>query len=143
MSGVIKSNEDLLLEAEGINTKLTTLNTNGAKESKQDTMITALSAIQANTGGMGLGNTGGESAVSRSATSVTLLASNAARVEVVIRNDSSETMYVSLTGTATATSAIKLLKGDSYINDKYTGIITAIWDSAGAGNARILEVTKV
>lgn len=142
MGVVVKSNEDLLLESQSTNTKLDTLNTNGAKESKQDTMITSLANIETNTGGFGLGDTGAESTVARSATSVTILAANAARVEAIIRNDSNTSMYLSLTGTATTSSTIELLKGDTYFEDKYTGIISGIWNSAGAGNAIITEVTK-
>ena len=142
MGVVVKSNEDLLLESQSTNTKLDTLNTNGAKESKQDTMITSLANIETNTGGFGLGDTGAESTVARSATSVTILAANAARVEAIIRNDSNTSMYLSLTGTATTSSTIELLKGDTYFEDKYTGIISGIWNSAGAGNAIVTEVTK-
>jgi hypothetical protein len=142
MGVVVKSNEDLLIESQSTNTKLDTLNTNGAKESKQDTMITSLANIETNTGGFGLGDTGAESTVARSATSVTILAANADRVEAIIRNDSNATMYLSLTGTATTSSTIELLKGDTYFEDKYTGIISGIWASAGAGNAIITEVTK-
>jgi hypothetical protein len=142
MGVVVKSNEDLLLESQSTNTKLDTLNTNGAKESKQDTMITSLANIVTNTGGFGLGDTGAESTVARSATSVTILAANASRVEAIIRNSSNTTMYLSLTGTATTSSTIELLKGDTYFEDKYTGIISGIWNSAGAGNAIVTEVTK-
>jgi len=142
MGVVVKSNEDLLLESQSTNTKLDTLNTNGAKESKQDTMITSLANIETNTGGFGLGDTGAESTVARSVTSVTILAANASRVEAIIRNNSNTTMYLSLTGTATTSSTIELLKGDTYFEDKYTGIISGIWNSAGAGNAIVTEVTK-
>jgi len=142
MGVVVKSNEDLLLESQSTNTKLDTLNTNGAKESKQDTMITSLANIETNTGGFGLGDTGAESTVARSATSVTILAANSARVEAIIRNDSNKSMYLSLTGTATTSSTIELGKGDTYFEDKYTGIISGIWESAGAGNAIVTEVTK-
>ena len=142
MGLVVKSNEDLLIESQSTNTKLDTLNTNGAKESKQDTMITSLANIETNTGGFGLGDTGAESTVARSATSVTILAANSARVEAIIRNDSNKSMYLSLTGTATTSSTIELGKGDTYFEDKYTGIISGIWESAGAGNAIVTEVTK-
>lgn len=143
MGLVVVSNEDLLLEAQSANTKLNTLNTNGAKEAKQDTMITSLSDIATNTAGFGLGDTGSESSTSQSATSVTILAANANRVEAIIRNDTSKILYLSFTATATTSSAIKLNKGDTYIADKYTGVIAGIWDSAaGGGNARVLEVTK-
>lgn len=140
MSLITKSNEDLLLEAQNANTKLDTLNTNGAKESKQDTMITSLSNIEANTSGLGMGTVGTQSTVSRSATSVTLLASNSSRNEAYIRNDSTTDLWVSLGATATVNKGIKLAKGDTLIEDKYTGAISGIWTSAGAGNAEIIEV---
>ena len=143
MSTVQQSNDDLLLELESIDTRVETLNTNGAKESKQDTMITALQAIEGNTDGLGLGDTGAASSVAISATSVTLVSSNTARKEVIIRNDTNQDLYVAHGGTATLSSAVKLKKGDTYIEDKYTGVISGIWDSAsGGGNAQITEITK-
>jgi hypothetical protein len=141
MSQVQSSNDDALLELESIDTRVETLNTNGAKESKQDTMITALQSIDTNTAGLGLGDTGAASSVAVSITSVTIIASNTARKEVIIRNDTNNNMYLAHGATATVSSAIKLKKGDTYIEDKYTGIISGIWDSvAGGGNAQITEV---
>ena len=141
MSQVQSSNDDALLELESIDTRVETLNTNGAKESKQDTMITSLQSIEANTSGMGLGDTGASSSVAVSVTSVTLVAANTTRKEVIIRNDTNNNMYIAHGGTATLSSAVKLKKGDTYIEDKYTGIISGIWDSvAGGGNAQITEV---
>jgi hypothetical protein len=141
MSQVQSSNDDALLELESIDTRVETLNTNGAKESKQDTMITSLQNIESNTAGSGLGDTGAASSVAVSVTSVTLIAANTARREVIIRNDSNNNMYIAHGGTATLSSAVRLKKGDTYIEDKYTGIISGIWDSvAGGGNAQITEV---
>ena len=141
MSQVQSSNDDLLLEAESTNTKLDTLNTNGAKESKQDTAITALQNIETNTGGLGLGDTGAAATVAVSVTSVTLLAANTARKQAIVRNDTNNDMYIAHGATATTNSAIKLKKGDTYIEDKYVGIMTGIWDSvAGGGNAQITEI---
>ncbi len=142
MGTVVKSNEDLLLEQQSTNTKLDTLNTNGAKEAKQDTMITSLSNIETNTAGFGLGDTGTASSVSQSATSVQILAANANRVEAIIRNDANQELFLQFGATATTSAAIKLEKGDTYIADKYTGEISGIWDSGTGGNARIIEVTK-
>jgi hypothetical protein len=141
MSQVQQSNDDLLLELESVDTREETLNTNGPKESKQDTMITSLQNIESNTAGTGLGDTGTASTVAVSITSVTLVAANTARREVIIRNDTNNNLYIAHGGTATLTSAVKLKKGDTYIEDKYTGIISGIWDSsAGGGNAQITEV---
>lgn len=141
MSIVQSSNDDLLLEAESTNTKLDTLNTNGAKEAKQDTMITSLQNIEANTAGTGLGDTGAASSVGVSITSVTIIAANTARREVIIRNDTNNNLYLAHGATATTSNAVKLKKNDIYIEDKYTGIISGIWDSvAGGGNAQITEI---
>jgi hypothetical protein len=141
MSQVQQSNDDLLLELESIDTRVDTLNTNGAIESKQDTMITSLQNIETNTAGTGLGDTGAASSVAVSITSVTLVAANSARREVIIRNDTNNVLYIAHGGTATLSSAVKLKKGDTYIEDKYTGIISGIWDSVGGGgNAQITEI---
>jgi hypothetical protein len=142
MSLVIKSNEDLLLEAQDTNTKLDTLNTNGAKEAKQDTAITALNSIVTNTDGLGLADTGTGSTVSQSATSVTIIAANVDRKQVIIRNDANQALYLQHGATATTASAVALEKGDIYIEDKYTGIISGIWSGAGAGAARVNEQDK-
>ena len=140
MSNITKSNDDLLLESQSTNTKLDTLNTNVSKESKQDTMITSLSTIATNTNGIGLGTTGAQSTVARSASSVTLVASNADRKEVMIRNDSSAKLYINFGATATVGKGIELKNGDALFDDKYSGVISGIWVSGGAGNAEIIEV---
>ena len=169
MSTIIKSREDELLELQGITTEIQTLNTNGAKEAKQDTMITTLGTIDTaidssvtelqtlNTNGAkeskqddiitaingisggGGGTIGTASSVAASATSITLLASNADRKELIIRNDGNSELYIAYGATATLTSAIKLDKGDTLTDTVYTGQITGIWSSAN-GNARIIEV---
>jgi phage terminase large subunit len=167
MSTITRSNDDILLEQQNTVTELQTLNTNGAKEAKQDTMITDLgtiagdttsidakvsteakqddiiTAINAISGGGNKGNTGTESSVTQSPTSVTLLAANAGRKEVYIRNDASQILYVSLTATATTSSTIELKKGDIFSDETYTGIISGIWASGTAGAAQVTEITEV
>lgn len=140
MSNITKSNDDLLLESQSTNTKLDTLNTNVSKESKQDTMITSLSTIATNTNGIGLGTTGAQTTVARSASSVTLVASNADRKEVMIRNDSAAKLYINFGATATVNKGFELKNGDVLLDDKYSGVISGIWASGGAGNAEIIEV---
>ena len=129
MSVVQQSNDDLLLELESIDTRVETLNTNGAKESKQDTMITELQSIAANTDGLGLADTGAASTVAISVSSVSLLAANADRKQVIIRNDTNQDLYIAHGATATTSSAIRLKKNDVYLEDKYTGVISGIWGS--------------
>lgn len=140
MSVIVKSNEDLLLSSQNNEAKLDTLNTNVAKEAKQDTMITALNTIVTNTNGLGLGTAGTQTTVARSATSVSLLASLSTRNEFYIRNDSTTDLWIAYGATATVNKGIKLSKGDTLVGDKYTGAISGIWTSAGAGNAEIISV---
>lgn len=77
--------------------------------------------------------------VSASATSVTLLASNSARKEVTIQNDSTAILYIKEGTTASATDyKYKLYQDDVYISNNYTGRIDGIW-SAASGAARVAE----
>jgi hypothetical protein len=81
--------------------------------------------------------------VAASATSVTCLASNAARLRGIIYNDStSATLYIKA-GTTASTSSFTwlLLPGASLVLDSfpvYTGKLDCIW-SAAVGNARVTE----
>lgn len=81
--------------------------------------------------------------VAGSATSVSLLAANAARRQVFIDNDSTKTLYVAFAATATiAAFTLRIASGQSWESELngYTGAISGIWTSAN-GNARITEVT--
>lgn len=80
--------------------------------------------------------------VAGSATSVTLLASNASRVGATIFNDSSATLYIKLGATASTTSFVTKLYTDQYyeVPFGYTGVIDGIWSSA-TGSARMVELT--
>lgn len=85
--------------------------------------------------------------VAASATSVTLLSANAARIGAQITNDSSVVVYIKFGTTASTTSYTVSLAGAasapfSYyeVPAGYTGRIDAIWASA-TGNARITEIT--
>ncbi len=81
--------------------------------------------------------------VGDSATSVSLLASNANRLGATIFNDSSATLYIKLGSTASTTSfTFKALQDDYYeVPYGYTGAIDGIWSSDAGGNARITELT--
>lgn len=82
--------------------------------------------------------------VASSASSVTLLAANAARQGAVIMNDSTAILYIKFGATASATSfTYKLNGGETWESPPapiYTGIITGIWASAN-GAARVTELT--
>lgn len=146
MSQIQRSNEDLLLEQQNSVAELQTLNTNGAKESKQDTAISILQDIEANTQSSSTGKEATVSAltsVAASTSSVSLLAANADRVEAIVRNDSNQELYIVLGATATTSAAIKLKKDDVFVIEKYTGAISGIWDTGASGFARIEETTTV
>ena len=79
--------------------------------------------------------------VAGSASSVTLQASNTARLKVIIVNDSTAILYVKYGSTASATSfTYKLEAGETLDEGLYTGIVTGIWVSA-TGSARMTELT--
>ena len=81
--------------------------------------------------------------VGASVTSVTLLASNAARRGASLFNDSASACYVSNGATASASSfKIKLFPYQyfEFPEPIYTGTVSAIWDSA-VGNMRVTEAT--
>jgi len=168
MGVITRSNDDLLLEAEGTNTRLDTLNADGAKEAKQDTANTSLGNIETSNSSIdtklddqataakqddiitAIGSIGGGSAtvatptsVAQSTSSVQLLAAEPDRVEAIIRNDSSQTLYIQEGATATTTSAVELKKDDIYLVDNFTGVINGIWASGTSGFARITEKTTV
>lgn len=80
--------------------------------------------------------------VASSATSVTLLASNANRLSASIVNDSTQLLYIKCASAALSTSCIVKVASMGYFEVPfgYTGIITGIWASAN-GYARVTEVT--
>lgn len=80
--------------------------------------------------------------VSSSATSVTLLASNAARRSAAFYNDSTQVLYLKFGATASATSfTVRLGPGDYFEMPVpiYTGVIDGIWVSAN-GACRVTEI---
>ena len=80
--------------------------------------------------------------VASSATSVTILAANSARVASTVYNDSTQVLYLKFGATASVTSFTVPLAAATYyeVPGGYTGIIDGIWASAN-GNARVTELT--
>jgi hypothetical protein len=80
--------------------------------------------------------------VASSATSVLLLAANANRRGVVIRNQSTAVLYIDFGAPATADSPIVVQPGDPFFDlpASYSGDLHGIWAAAN-GNARIREFT--
>lgn len=91
--------------------------------------------------------TGTLTSVASSATSVTVLAANSARLGATIVNESTQTLYVKFGATASATSYTVILVGASAapyayyeVPFGYSGRIDGIWASTN-GNARVTEIT--
>jgi hypothetical protein len=80
-------------------------------------------------------------AVAASASSVTILASNADRMGATVYNDGVAILYLKLGATASATSfTIALGRYEYYeIPFGYTGVIDGIW-TAATGSARVTEL---
>jgi hypothetical protein len=82
-------------------------------------------------------------AVSSTPSSVSLLASNAARRGASVTNDSTATLYLILGTTASTVSYTVPLVGGAYyeLPFQYTGAVAGIWSgTGGGGGARITEV---
>ena len=86
--------------------------------------------------------TGTQTSVSGSATNVTILASNANRLQARIHNHSDEVLYIRYQATATTTNFSERVDPHSTINvpEFYTGIIDGLWDAA-SGAAKVTEFT--
>lgn len=81
--------------------------------------------------------------VASSATNVTLLAANTARLGATIFNDSTQVLYVKFGATASATSyTVQIAAGGYYEVPQpvFTGKLDGIWASAN-GNARVTETS--
>lgn len=89
-------------------------------------------------------NTATLSNVASSASSVTLLSSNASRMNATFYNDSTQICYVKFGTTASSTSYTIQMAASSYyelpVGRIYTGSIDAIWASAN-GNMRVTELS--
>lgn len=87
--------------------------------------------------------TGTNSAVAASASSVTILASESARLGATVFNDSTVDLYLDLSGGTATTSSytVKVAAGGYFeVPFGYTGAITGLWASA-TGNARVTQLT--
>jgi hypothetical protein len=84
--------------------------------------------------------------IARSAVSVVLAAADLTRMGLTIYNDSNKDLFVRVdTGPATTDNwTVKLRKDDYYELPfpAYTGEVTGIWATAGAGQARVTAFTE-
>ena len=85
--------------------------------------------------------TGTTTSVASSASNVTLLAANTARLGATIYNDSTKVLYLKLGSTASTTSYTVQIGRDGFFEVPfgYTGIIDGLWASVG-GAARVTEL---
>lgn len=87
-------------------------------------------------------STGTMASVASSASSVTVLAANAARIGAAVYNDSTQILYLLLVTGGTASSSVYTVQmaAASYyeVPAYYTGALIGIWASAN-GNARVTE----
>lgn len=86
-------------------------------------------------------STGAKTNVTSSASSVTILAANTSRKGAAITNDSTQVLYLDVTGGTASTSSytVQLASGDYYeVPFGFSGAITGIWASAN-GSARVTE----
>jgi hypothetical protein len=88
--------------------------------------------------------TGTKSKITSSGSSVTILAANASRKGAIIYNDSTQILYLDLSGgTASSSSYSVQIPAQGYFEVPipiYNGLITGIWASAN-GNAYITELS--
>ena len=104
----------------------------------------AVALVNAAGGLISSGATSTLSNVADSASSVTLIASNTARLGLFIYNDSTEILYVKFGATASTTSfTLRLTPTGLYEMQSpiYTGVVDGIWAANAAGSARITEIT--
>lgn len=81
--------------------------------------------------------------VADSASNVTLLAANVARVGATFFNDSTELLYLKLGSTATTSSFTVKVNPQGYyeLPSGYAGIVDGIWAADGSGAARVTELS--
>ena len=86
--------------------------------------------------------TSAQTSVAGSATVVTILAANTARLGATVFNDSAALLYLHLGASASTTVHTLQIPASGYyeVPSLYTGILTGLWASA-TGSARVVELT--
>jgi hypothetical protein len=82
-------------------------------------------------------------AVPRSAATVTLAALNVSRRGLMVFNDTGAILYVKFgPGATTADFSFRLTANTLFeSNVEYSGLVTGVWGSGGAGNALVTEIS--
>lgn len=115
------------------------LPTGAATSALQTTGNSTLSTISTNTSVRGA--TGTTSSVNDTTTSTQLAASATGRKELFITNTSSATLYVKFGTTASSTSfAVALSQNETFIEDKYTGVVHGVWATDPNDGAAVITV---
>lgn len=117
------------------------LPTGASTSAKQDTGNTSLGSIDTK---LSEATTSAITSVNDSATSISLLATNANRKGATFHNDSTEILYLKLGTTASLTSFSARLLPNGYYEIPscgYTGAIDGIWAANASGAVRITELT--
>jgi hypothetical protein len=112
-------------------------------EGNQVLLSTTLSGLLRTEDTPNRSTTSTNTSVARNAASVTLLASNTGRKGGTIYNDAAANLFIIFGATATTAAFTARLQNTDYyeIPFNYTGVISGIWASAGAGNALMSELT--
>jgi hypothetical protein len=79
--------------------------------------------------------------ISASTSSVLLKTSNSNRKQITITNTSTKTLWICLFTPATSLTPFYLGKDETWIFDKWIGVIYGIWDTGATGSAHITEET--
>lgn len=130
-----------------IDGKLTT--TNSSLASIDTKLTNPIPVSQSGTWSVSLSDytstTGTVTAIARSATVQTALAANSSRKSYLLWNDSGANCFVKFaTGATTADFSVRISSNSGYEPPgtlRYTGIITVIWGTGGAGNLLVTEYT--
>jgi hypothetical protein len=117
--------------------------------SGQDVDVLSLPALPSGTNTIGKvarvpATTATLSSVNDTASTTTLVLSNANRIGLSIFNDSSKILYVKFGATASTTSFTVRMGAQAFYEMPepiYTGIIDGIWSADSTGAARITEIT--
>lgn len=86
-------------------------------------------------------STSAVTSVNDTASSTTLIAADSSRLELIIQNDSSSTLYVKFGTTASSTDYTAKLYQDDILRTTYTGRVDGIWSSDSTGAAKITALS--
>lgn len=144
LRGLVKLFTSLSFTGANMNVNVTNANTNGQKNMAGSAPVVIASDQSLIPTKEVKSATGTQTSVASSATSVSVLASNANRLGATVFNDSTAVLYLLLVTGGTASNAVYTvqLAANAYyeVPFGYTGALIGIWATAN-GNARVTEMT--